>query len=91
MHGLFKLFSVKSVVSKVRVSLGLAPLNLNQGSAKGPTQLSTRNRYPSEQYTNIEATDNTVSHAHIVVKSAYTVDVNEYALEDLEGTKTHRY
>ncbi len=82
---------MKSVLSKVRVPFGFKPLDLNQESARGAPQLSTRSKYPSGQYSEIELTDTTASHGHKDVESGYRVDVDEYILEDLEATKAHGY
>ena len=82
---------MKPIVSKARVSLGLKPLDLTQGSVKGVAQPPTRNRYPSEQYTEIAAANTKDSPGRFGVKSAYSVDVDEYLMEDLEGTKAYRY
>ena len=93
MHGLLKLFSIKSVISKVCVSLGLKPLDLNRESARGAPkpQLSKRSKYPSGQYSEIELTNTTASHGHKDVELGYRVDVDEYILDDLEATKAHGY
>lgn len=80
---------MKSIVSKARVSLGLAPLDLTPRPVKGSTQPSMRGRYPGEQYSEIQAANAAASHG--VAKSAYSVDGDEYSMEDLEGAKAYRY
>ena len=57
----------------------------------GTTQQSTRSRHGIEQYIDIEAANPTGSHARNSAKSAYSVDTEEYIMENLENDKEHRY
>ena len=57
----------------------------------GTTQQSTRSRYGNEQYIDIEAANPTRSHARNSAKSTYSVDTEEYIMENLENDKEHRY
>ena len=90
-HGLFKTAYVKSLISNIRTSLGLKPLELNHGSANGATQQSTRSRHQNEEYIDIEAANSTGSHARNSAKSAYSEDTDEYVMENLASNKEYRY